>query len=151
VKHTVIPLPPPDPEPVVTTVEPVTHPPTKETTPVQARPVREVVIQIGSTGGERVEVQVIERGGAVRVHVRTADVELTAALRSNLGELVRTITEKGLQIEAWTPAETWPSASPAPLASAAEQHESPTDEHRRNRALEQWLEEFEKRFGRSQR
>jgi hypothetical protein len=74
-----------------------------------SRPVREVVIQIGGSAGERVEVQVTERGGAVRVHVRTADKELTTSLRANLGELVRSITEKGLRIEAWTPTETWPS------------------------------------------
>ncbi|HET8548633.1 MAG TPA: hypothetical protein VFL57_11540 [Bryobacteraceae bacterium] len=76
-------------------------------------PVREVVIQIGDFVGERIEVQVRERAGAVRVHVRATDAEVTTALRARLGELVRSITDKGLRIEAWTPAETWPSPSAA--------------------------------------
>ena len=80
---------------------------------------REVVIRVTGAAGERVEVQVTERAGAVRVHVRSADVDLTTALRHNLGELVRSIAEKGLRIETWTPAETWPALTPVPGSDAA--------------------------------
>jgi hypothetical protein len=77
-----------------------------------------VVIQIAGAAGERVEVQVRQRGGTVRVHVRTADTQLSSVLRSNLGELVQSITDKGLRIQAWTPAETWPLQSPLPGVEA---------------------------------
>jgi hypothetical protein len=149
--------PPPQPvvsAPIVQKTSAVNSPATPETQPA---PVREVVVQVRGAEGERVEVQIVERAGAVRVHVRTDNVELTASLRTNLGELVRSITEKGLHIETWTPAETWPSAEvaaigerePALRSEPATETQTPADEHRRGRARQQWLEEFERRLDRS--
>jgi hypothetical protein len=163
------------PQPVAS--ERVLEPPA-ESLP-QKQPVREITIRISGNAGERVEVHMSERAGAVRVHVRTADADLSAALRNNLGELVRSITERGLRIETWTPAETRPSSVPLAVSerihsvsepahagdrnSSGGGHDtasqrnaattfsngSTTDEHRRGRAQQQWFDEFERRLGRS--
>jgi hypothetical protein len=57
------------------------------------------------TGGEsRVEVRLSERGGEVKMTVRTPDVNLASSLRENLPALSTRLAESGFKSEAWHPA-----------------------------------------------
>jgi hypothetical protein len=57
------------------------------------------------TGGEsRVEVRLSERGGEVKMTVRTPDGNLASTLRENLPALSTRLTESGFKSEAWHPA-----------------------------------------------
>ncbi|MCW5976756.1 MAG: hypothetical protein KIT09_01700 [Bryobacteraceae bacterium] len=51
-----------------------------------------------------VDLRVAERGGMLRVAVRTADPDLREALRDDLGRLVARVEDQGLRAEVWTPA-----------------------------------------------
>ena len=57
------------------------------------------------TGGERrVEVRLSERGGEVKMTVRTPDANLASTLRENLPALSARLAESGFKSEAWHPA-----------------------------------------------
>jgi hypothetical protein len=57
------------------------------------------------TGGEsRVEVRLSERGGEVKMTVRTPDASLASTLRENLPALSTRLAETGFKSEAWHPA-----------------------------------------------
>jgi hypothetical protein len=57
------------------------------------------------TGGEsRVEVRLSERGGEVKMTVRTPDANLAGTLRENLPALSTRLAESGFKSEAWHPA-----------------------------------------------
>jgi hypothetical protein len=61
------------------------------------------------TGGDRrVEVRLSERGGEVRMTVRTPDAHLATALRENLPVLSSRLAENGYKNDAWHPAESSP-------------------------------------------
>jgi hypothetical protein len=65
--------------------------------------VRDIKFEI--TGGERrVEVRLSERGGEVKMTVRTPDTHLASALRENLPTLSSRLAESGFKSEAWHPA-----------------------------------------------
>ncbi len=129
-----------------------------------AAPVREFVLQIPSSLGKRVEVHVAECAGRVRVTVRSADPQVTAALRLDLGELVRTVTGKGMRIETWTPADSYPLTGATNLQAAAagseagganrdgsgqqqRQEATPDDQGEKRQARPDWLAELEERLG----
>jgi hypothetical protein len=122
----------------------------------------------GRERAERVELQVVERAGQVRVAVRSNDAQLTQSLQEQVGELVSRLEQTGFRTESWQPA----SAAAALDAAAApaeprgdtnsreqgepRQHQpgSPQDDgrqHRRGRddSRPQWLEELESSFGRN--
>ena len=70
---------------------------------VKAPQVRDMKFEV--TGGEqRVEVRVSERGGEVKMTVRTPDTELAGTLRENLPTLSARLAESGFKSEAWHPA-----------------------------------------------
>jgi hypothetical protein len=82
---------------------------------VKAPTVRDMKFEV--TGGEqRVEVRVSERGGEVRMTVRTPDSQLAGTLRENLPTLSARLAESGFKSEAWHPA-----------ASAADQWRHPNE------------------------
>jgi hypothetical protein len=69
----------------------------------QAVPVRDMKFEV--TGGERrVEVRLSERGGEVKMTVRTPDAHLASTLRENLPALSARLAESGFKSEAWHPA-----------------------------------------------
>jgi hypothetical protein len=75
-----------------------TKPETAKTTSV-----RDVKLEV--TGGERrVEVRLSERGGEVKMTVRTPDTSLASSLRENLPALSARLAESGFKTEAWHPA-----------------------------------------------
>jgi hypothetical protein len=62
-------------------------------------------IRLEMTGGDqRVEVKLTERGGEVRVAVRTPDEHLADRLRDNLPSLSSRLAENGIRTETWHPA-----------------------------------------------
>lgn len=85
-----------------------------EHTELQAKPLirtdvaREISIRIPSADSGNLDVHLVERNGRVQVTVRTADTQLSSALRGELTELVRTLDQKGYKTETWTPADTYP-------------------------------------------
>ncbi len=76
-----------------------------ETAPEAAKgsPVRDMKLEL--TGGEqRVEVRLSERGGEVKMTVRTPDAHLATVLREDLPALSARLAESGYKNEAWHPA-----------------------------------------------
>jgi hypothetical protein len=70
---------------------------------VKTTPVRDLKFEV--TGGERrVEVRLSERGGEVKMTVRTPDTQLAGTLRENLPALSARLAESGFKSEAWHPA-----------------------------------------------
>ena len=124
---------------------------------------REFVLQLPSGMEKRVEVHLFECAGRVRVTVRSSEPQLTAALRSDLGELVRSVTSKGMRIETWTPPESYPfPGTPGTGRGAAEpdggafhpddprqnrQDANPDDQRQKRGTRLEWLAELEERLG----
>ncbi len=76
-----------------------------ETAPEVAKgsPVRDMKFEL--TGGDqRVEVRLSDRGGEVKMTVRTPDAHLATVLRENLPALSARLAESGYKSEAWHPA-----------------------------------------------
>ncbi len=87
-------------------------PPTFDTEPVKgvagqegtpASPARDIQLQL-TEGGQRVDVRLSERGGEVRVAVRTPDTQLAGALRDQLPRLSAQLEQTGFRTETWHPA-----------------------------------------------
>ena len=73
----------------------------------KATSVRDMKFEV--TGGERrVEVRLSERGGEMKMTVRTADAPLASTLRENLPALSARLAESGFKSEAWHPAASSP-------------------------------------------
>jgi hypothetical protein len=71
--------------------------------PTKANPVHDMKLEL--TGGERrVEVRLSDRGGEVKMTVRTPDAHLANTLRENLPALSARLAENGYKSEAWHPA-----------------------------------------------
>ena len=70
---------------------------------VQPAPAREIKLEV-TAGDRRVEVRLTDRGGEVRVAVRTPDNHLAGTLRENLPELATRLADTGLRTQAWHPA-----------------------------------------------
>jgi hypothetical protein len=68
-------------------------------------PVREISFQSSSPDSGTVKVQVIDRGGDVRISVRSADPNLTHALQRDVGQLVTKLDHSGYEAKAWNPRE----------------------------------------------
>ncbi len=91
-------------------------------TPVAAVPgaIREISVRIPTGDNPRgVEVQLVEKDGKVQVTVRSADQQVSSALRGDLSELVRMLDAKGYKTETWTPADTHPLVHAAGHAAAS--------------------------------
>jgi hypothetical protein len=117
-------------------------------------------VQLPSSLQGRVEVHLSESAGKIRVTVRSADPELTSSLRAELTGLVQNIRNLGLQIEAWSTADTWPmqaenlpeiaatetasQSSDARSGSSGEGQQGSRGQHRD--AQDRWLAEFERRL-----
>jgi hypothetical protein len=84
----------------------------------KANPVRDMKFEV--TGGERrVEVRLSERGGEVKMTVRTPDANLASTLRENLPALSARLAESGFTSEAWHPAAASPNGQRHTAESAA--------------------------------
>ena len=76
-----------------------------------SRTARDILVQIPVQDGRKVEVQVAERTGEVRVAVRTADPELNQSLRVELGSLVSRLETAGYKADSFAPSESFISSS----------------------------------------
>ena len=69
---------------------------------VKGSPVRDMKLELAG-GDRRVEVRLSERGGEVKMTVRTPDTHLANALRENLPALSARLAESGFKSDAWHP------------------------------------------------
>lgn len=92
-------------------------PSTTTTLSDRPQPMREISLKVHDNVN-RVDIQVVERAGNLRVAVRTADQDLNKSLQTNLGELVGRFEAKGYKTETWIPAAGSPHSS-APMMETA--------------------------------
>ena len=69
----------------------------------RSEPVRGAHVQIDGSNNERVDIRLLERGGALSVSVRSGDVALTRALQDHSTELNARLTTEHFRTELWTP------------------------------------------------
>jgi hypothetical protein len=77
-------------------------PPSATETAKASGAAHDIRLEIGG-GDHRVEVRLMERGGEVRVDVRTPDTHLASTLREDLSALSSRLTESGFRTETWHP------------------------------------------------
>ena len=107
------------PEPAAPGARPQPEPPAD---PVKTAVARDIKLQVGAEGGDRVEVRVTERGGDVHVAVRTPDSRLAGELREDLPALATRLEQSGFKAETWHPAAAGEHTRPLdPQAGAASQ------------------------------
>jgi hypothetical protein len=89
----------------------VAAPPTAELPSQASAPVRAVRVQLAAEGNQRVDLTLVERGGALSVSVRSADSNLARSLQEHLPDLSARLGEQRYQTETWTSRVELPSAS----------------------------------------
>jgi hypothetical protein len=77
--------------------------PAEEAAPKAAAPLKDLLVQVGQSSQESVELRVVEREGELHVAVRTGDADLAHGLRQGLPELVDHLDQGGFRAEAWRP------------------------------------------------
>jgi hypothetical protein len=65
--------------------------------------VQEISLRVDGNDNQRVELRVRERGGEIRLTVRSADEGLAREMRGNLSELSNKLGESGYRTETWQP------------------------------------------------
>lgn len=126
---------------------------TPEAKPTQ--PLKQLSIQVGQEQ-QRVQVQMVERGGELQVAVRTANPDLAQGLRQGISDLVGQLQQNGFHADAWRPgasAGTTPAAAEKPQTEAGPQYNqsqsqsgSQQDRQQGNQnpsRRPQWVEELE--------
>lgn len=76
---------------------------------------REISMRIAGAESPSVDVKMVDRGGSIRVAVRTPNAALAQSLQSDLADLVQRLEHKGFQTEAWTPHEILRVGNPGGL------------------------------------
>lgn len=70
-----------------------------------AEPVRAAHVQIASSDNQRIDIRMLERGGALSVTVRSADSGLTKALQEHAPELAGRLSQENFRTELWAPSQ----------------------------------------------
>ncbi len=100
----------PSPNPVVSAAPDTAAPfQAKEPTPspeVRTGSTHAIAVRISAPDAVPVDLHIAERGGEVRVAVRTADAELQTSLRQDLGTLVDRLEHSGFHAETLVPHQT---------------------------------------------
>jgi hypothetical protein len=65
--------------------------------------VHEISLKGATSEAGDVKVRLVERGGDIRITVRSADADLTQTLRQDLSELVSKLQDRGFEARAWHP------------------------------------------------
>ncbi len=94
----------------------ISQAPVKEATPVAhtpqanelaekpaAAPAQRISLSLSDADNQRVEVHLMERGGEVRVSVRSADEALSHSMRADLGSLNGKLSQSGYSAESYAP------------------------------------------------
>lgn len=68
-----------------------------------AEPVRAAHVQIAGADNQRIDIRMLERGGALSVTVRSADSGLTKALQEHAPELAGRLSQENFRTELWAP------------------------------------------------
>ena len=68
-----------------------------------ASPSRDFTVRVPDATERGTDVRFVERGGEVRVSVRTSDTELAQTLRSGLSDFVGRLEHGGIRAEVWRP------------------------------------------------
>jgi hypothetical protein len=68
-----------------------------------AAPAQHISLSLTDSDNQRVDVHLMERGGEVRVSVRTADEVLTHSMRADLGSLNGKLAQSGYSTESFAP------------------------------------------------
>lgn len=91
-----------------------------------SRSARDILVQVTVEDSRKVEVQVGEKAGEVRVAVRTADPELNQSLRAELGSLVSRLETAGYRADSFAPSERFVSSpSTARQEPSSSQQDAP--------------------------
>ena len=138
--------------------------PVTETT-ISREPLRDLSLRISEAGHESIDVKIVERGGDIRVAVRTSDIDLSHNLRNGLSDLVARLDRIGYQAETRRPAETagsgaehsnWRGSGGDAQARHGNAGSSSGSSHghhqeRQPRPQPQWLEEMQQGLTSSER
>jgi hypothetical protein len=98
--HSAPPAPAQDAPPVAHTAQ-VNEPAEK---PLSAAPAQRISLTVSDSQNKPVEVHLVERGGEVRVSVRSADEAMSHSMRADLGSLSGKLAQSGYNAESYTPA-----------------------------------------------
>lgn len=125
------------------------------------RTTQSMSLQISTGSDTKVDVQLVERGGEIRVAVRTPDESLARTMREDLGSLNGKLSQSGFGTETWAPARTASTLfsdtrnpSQNSDGGAAQQQQQQQQEQQQQRQQQQqqqegrrqrpaWLEEFD--------
>ena len=69
-----------------------------------AEPAHNISLRIAGDNNSALEVRVIDRGGELRVAVRSPDTAVAETVRAGLPELVERLGQRGFETEVWRPA-----------------------------------------------
>ena len=92
--------------------------------PKAPEPLNNIVLQVGQSAGEKVQVRLVQQSGELRLAVRTDDSELAHGLQQGLSDLVGKLQDGGYRTEAWKPVQ-----SPVAAAATAETQNSSNQSH----------------------
>lgn len=79
-------------------------PPRAEVASPHSQTAKEITVRLAADDSPAVDIRVIDRAGAVRIAVRTADTHLARSMQAGLGDLVNGLEHKGFTAEVWSPA-----------------------------------------------
>jgi hypothetical protein len=119
-------------------------------------------IRLENTGDRQVSLQVSERGGEVRVAVRSDDARLNTELRSDLNDLVSNLKQQGFKSETWSPVDSArpvasaeraglnSSGGDAPSQGGESRQQQQQQRQNQQQARPEWFDELESSFGSAQ-
>ncbi|HUP03972.1 MAG TPA: hypothetical protein VMU19_08285 [Bryobacteraceae bacterium] len=84
---------------------------------------KDLTLQVGQAGAQKVEVRLTQRSGELHVAVRTGDSDLARGLQQDLPDLVSRLKTAGLRADAWQPGGSAVSGGPS-LESRASSSDS---------------------------
>ncbi len=125
-----------------------------ELSKVLAEPVRAAHVQIAGSDNQRIDIRMLERGGALSVTVRSADSGLTKALQEHAPELAGRLSQENFRTELWAPSQAksqggHDSSGGNPQSRGGENsgQRNPGQQQKQNGKQSQtpeWIENFEK-------
>ena len=118
----------------VVQLNPVDHQPQKAISPL-----RDVQVQLGGGGQERVDVRLVDRSGELHVAVRATSDNMTKDLREGLSELVGKLESTGYRTEVWRP------GAVSAVTAAAETNQANDRNDREPQAQTGWNQDSNKR------